>query len=55
MQKKLKRRILRLERQIKELSDKHHNKEKELTYYGGWDLGYLEGKLAALESLLDNN
>ena len=45
----LRRRIARLQeqRRIAKLTP-----PEQLTYYGGWSIGYLEGKLAILEDRL---
>jgi hypothetical protein len=37
----------------KALKETHHGNETKFTYYGGFDYGYLRGKIAALESVLD--
>lgn len=50
---KLKRRLNRL----KELRDKllmeHGGNEHKYTYWGGYDLGYLNGKICEIEDILD--
>lgn len=49
----IKRKVVKLEAKIKELQRRHTNNEQKYTYHGGWDLGYLQGKLAGIESVLD--
>jgi len=50
---KLERRLKRLQGMRDELKNKHCGNEENYTYYGGYDLGYLEGKIAVLEEWLD--
>lgn len=49
----VKKKITKLELKIKELQQKHYGNEQQYTYHGGWDLGYLQGKLAGIELILD--
>lgn len=51
---KLKRRLERCTKQAEVMSSKHCGKENSVyNYYGGWDLGYLYGKISVLESIID--
>lgn len=50
---KIKRKLKRLNKQRDELADKHIGRETEYTYHGGYSLGHLDGRINALESLLD--
>ena len=47
------KRLKRLRRMAKAMKAQHHGNETKFTYYGGFDYGYLRGKIAALESVLD--
>ena len=49
----VKRNVSKLETKIKELQQRHSGNEQKYTYHGGWDLGYLQGKLAGIELVLD--
>ena len=35
------------------LMEKYKGREANLTFHGGWDIGYLLGKIAVLESIFD--
>ena len=50
---RLKRRLARLQKQRDELKSKHEGHEQEYTYYAGYSLGHIEGRIYALEDLLD--
>lgn len=50
---KIKRKLDKLEAKIKHLQSLHSGNEQKYTYHGGWDLGYLQGKLAGIELILD--
>jgi hypothetical protein len=50
----LKRRLNRLKEQRDELESKHKGNELKFTYWGGFDLGYLKGKISAIENILDD-
>lgn len=50
---KLKRRIKRLEGQRQKYIDTQ-NPEEHFTYHGGYDHGYIEGKMAILYGILDD-
>lgn len=52
---KIKRRLIRLQKQRDTLADKHSGRETEYTYHGGYELGHLEGRINALESVLDES
>ena len=47
--RKLKRKIERVKRKLKSLEDR----EKYLSKYGYWDIGYLKGQISILEDWLD--
>jgi hypothetical protein len=48
------RRISHAEKRVNELKAKHGSNPNEThTYYGGWDLGYWQGMLAAYHNVLD--
>ena len=53
------RRLKRLKAQLKQFEERYGiNKSKDatmkLTYWGGWDIGYLKGKIDVLEDLLED-
>lgn len=50
---KLKRRLVRLEKQRRELKAEHKGQEHNYTYYGGYSLGHIEGRIFALEGVID--
>lgn len=50
---KLKRRLNRLIEQKKLLESKHNGNETKYTYHGGFDMGYLKGKISEIENTLD--
>jgi len=50
---RLKRRLNRLTKQKDELEQKHQGNEQKYTYYGGFDLGYLKGKIDEIENIID--
>tara|TARA_R110002050_G_scaffold34397_12_gene86898 strand:+ start:6241 stop:6444 length:204 start_codon:yes stop_codon:yes gene_type:complete len=50
---KLKRRLNRLIVQKKLLESKHNGNETKYTYHGGFDMGYLKGKISEIENTLD--
>lgn len=50
---KLKRRLNRLKEQRDKLQKKHGGNELKCTYWGGYDLGYLKGKICEIEDILD--
>lgn len=51
---KLKRQLERVTKQAQVISNKHCGKENSVyNYYGGWDLGYLYGKISVLENIID--
>jgi len=52
--KELQHKIERTKKQIEAIIEKHGpNPGNKYSYYGGYDLGYLEGKLAVYEDWLD--
>jgi len=51
---KLQRRITRLKKQREELKTKHVGHEREYTYYGGYALGHIEGRISVIEDLIDD-
>lgn len=50
---KLIRRLDRLKKQKEELESKHLGNELKYTYWGGYELGYIKGKIAEIEDILD--
>lgn len=51
--KKLTRRLNRLKEQRDKLQWEHGGNELKYTYWGGYDLGYLKGKICEIEDILD--
>ena len=49
----LNRRLDRLKNMHKAMASKHSGNEDIYTYFAGYDLGYLEGKIAEIENTLD--
>ena len=49
---KLKRRLQRLQKMEKELTMEHEGNELKYTYWGGFKLGHLRGKIIVLEEIL---
>lgn len=50
---KLRRKIERATKRIKEMESRHKGNEQDFTYHAGFDLGYAKGRLSVLEDLLD--
>jgi len=50
---KANRRLDRLNDKLKALRDKHSENESNLTYWAGWDMGYLISAVSALEDKID--
>lgn len=50
---KLKRRLNRLKEQRDKLQEEHGGNELKYTYWGGYNLGYLKGKICEIENILD--
>lgn len=51
---KLERRLARLKEQKAMLESKHLGNELKFTYWGGYELGYVKGKIAEIEEILDD-
>lgn len=51
--KKLIRRLQRLQKQRDILQSEHGGKELQFTYWGGYELGYVKGKIAEIEEILE--
>ena len=49
---KLKRKLNRLVSQQEKIDKEHRGNERDFTYHAGFRLGYLEGKIAAIEDVL---
>lgn len=49
----LKRKLKRLEEAREKVLKYNKSNEPNLTYWGGWDLGYLTGKISATENQID--
>jgi len=47
------RRISKVKEKISAMEEEHKGNESKLTYWAGFDLGYLKGRLSALEDYLD--
>lgn len=45
--------LQRNEKKAERYSDAYEGKEKQHTFHGGWNLGYWEGRVSALEEILD--
>lgn len=52
-EKILLRRIARCKRRIASYEERYKGRESEHTYHAGWNLGYWEGRLSALEDIRD--
>ncbi|AYP68621.1 hypothetical protein EalM132_00109 [Exiguobacterium phage vB_EalM-132] len=52
---KHKRRLGILQKEVTELTRKHGSlPTKEYTYWGGWDVGYLKGRIITLEDAIED-
>lgn len=51
--KSLKRRLQRFQQQLAILEDKHVGKELNFTYWGGFDMGNVKGKINEIENEID--
>jgi hypothetical protein len=50
----LERRLTRLGNMRDDLELKHSGNEQNYTYHGGFELGYIKGKIAEIETQLEN-
>ncbi len=50
---KLNKMLLRNQRKSEYYERKYKDKEDSHTFHGGWNLGYWEGRVSAIEELLD--
>lgn len=50
---RLKRRLNRLIEHRDKLLSQHNGNELNFTYWGGYELGYLKGKINEIEDILD--
>jgi hypothetical protein len=50
---KVEKALQRNERKAERYSSQYEGKEKQHTFHGGWNLGYWEGRVSALEEILD--
>lgn len=50
----LKRRLQRLIEQRDKLLEQHKGNEPNFTYWGGYELGYVKGKINEIENILDD-
>lgn len=50
--KNLKRRLDRLKNQLQEIESTHIGNELKYTYWGGYNLGYIKGKIYEIEDIL---
>lgn len=53
VKRKLNRQLQRLYKEKERLDALHNGNEDKFTYHGGWTLGYVTGKITALENALD--
>jgi len=53
MIEELKRRLNRLNNRVEAMEEKHLGSELKLTYWAGYNLGYLKGKIWEIENTLD--
>lgn len=51
----LKRRLARLNKRHDELLEKHCGNEEKYTYWGGYEMGYVRGKISEIDKMLDDN
>lgn len=49
---RIKRRLERFQKMEEELTKLHSGNELNYTYWGGFELGYLRGKISLLEEIL---
>ncbi len=49
----LRRRLARLIKTRDQMLEKHEGKELNFTYWGGYELGYIKGKIDEIENILD--
>lgn len=52
--KTLKRRLARLEEQKAEYETKYIGNESDYNFYGGQNLGYVQGKISEIEDTIDS-
>jgi hypothetical protein len=52
--KELQKKLDRVNRKIRKLEETHLGNENKFTYHGGFDMGYLKGKRAVLEDIIDS-
>lgn len=52
-QEEIQRRLIRCKEMKDKLESQHYGNEQKYTYHGGFDLGYLKGKIAILEEIND--
>lgn len=45
--------LQRNERKAQRYSSQYEGKEEQHTFHGGWNLGYWQGRVSALEEILD--
>ena len=50
---RIQRRLLRFKTMRDNLMKGYGGRESSLTFHAGWDIGYLLGKIAVLEDILD--
>lgn len=50
---KIMKALQRNERKAERYSSQYEGKETQHTFHGGWNLGYWEGRVSALEEILD--
>jgi hypothetical protein len=52
--KRLERRLIRMKERIYRIEKIHKGNEQNFTYHGGFNLGYLRGRVCELEDILDD-
>lgn len=48
------RKLKRLQGQLEVAESKYHGNEREYTFHGGFDYGYIVGKIYVLEDIIDS-
>lgn len=50
---RLERRLKRLNEKKEEMETRHKGNEQKFTYWGGFDMGYLKGKIDEIENTIE--
>lgn len=51
--KKLKRQLVRLQKQKAEYEEKYSGNETKYTFHGGQNIGYVQGQISTIENTID--